>query len=143
MNKICVLLLSAVMLCSGCATIVGEKTQLVQINSQPSGAEFSIKDETGQEITRGNTPQSVMLAKSTGHYFGGKTYQITFTKENFQSVTLPLVAKANGWYIGGNFVFGGLIGWLVVDPFNGGMYTLHPKAANVTLPASKTLSDIK
>ncbi|PHM27669.1 hypothetical protein Xbud_02249 [Xenorhabdus budapestensis] len=69
MNKICALLFFAVMLCSGCATIVGKETQLVQINSQPSGAKFSIKDETGTEIAHGNTPQSVMLAKSDGHYF--------------------------------------------------------------------------
>ncbi|EDP8905487.1 hypothetical protein LV07_002168 [Salmonella enterica subsp. enterica serovar Javiana] len=33
---------------------------------------------------------------------------------------------------------GGLIGWLAVDPFNGGMYTLKPKEANASLiPSTK------
>ncbi len=137
MNKICALLFFAVMLCSGCATIVGEKTQLVRVNSQPAGAEFSIKDEDGKVVAQGKTPQSVMLAKSNGSYFGGKHYQITFAKEHFQPVTLPLISKANGWYVGGNFIFGGLIGWLIVDPFNGGMYTLHPNEADATLPEAK------
>lgn len=48
-------------------------------------------------------------------------------------VRLFIKASANGWYIGGNIVFGGLIGWLAVDPFNGGMYTLKPKETNAIL----------
>lgn len=119
---------------SGCATIVGDKTQLVQVNSNPAGAAFSIKDNTGKVISEGTTPQGVTLEKSDGSYFGKKSYEITFTKDNYQPVTLPIKASANGWYIGGNILVGGLIGWLAVDPFNGGMYTLSPKEANVTLP---------
>ncbi|OAT60926.1 hypothetical protein M993_00400 [Obesumbacterium proteus ATCC 12841] len=79
-----------------------------------------------------------MLAKSDGSYFGKKNYQITFSKADFQPVTLPIKASANGWYIGGNILFGGLIGWLVVDPFNGGMYSLSPKETNAMLaPVAK------
>ncbi|WP_437888345.1 hypothetical protein [Phytobacter sp. V91] len=118
---------------SGCATIVGDDTQLVQVNSTPSGADFQIKDDSGKLVAQGKTPQGVSLLKSDGSYFGKKNYQITFTKDNSQPVTLPIKANANGWYIGGNIVFGGLIGWLLVDPFNGGMYTLKPKEANATL----------
>lgn len=132
MKKIIALVLGVVML-SGCATIVGDDAQVVQINSEPTGAEFQITDETGKLMAQGKTPQSVSLLKSDGSYFGKKSYQITYTKEGFQPVSLPVRATANGWYIGGNFVFGGLIGWLAVDPFNGGMYTLKPKEANATL----------
>ena len=120
---------------SGCATIVGDSTQLVQVNSDPAGAKFQIKDNGGEVVAQGTTPQGVTLAKSDGSYFGKKSYQITFTKDGYSPVTLPLKASANGWYIGGNIVFGGLIGWLAVDPFNGGMYTLHPKSVNPTLSA--------
>ncbi|HDR2792702.1 MULTISPECIES: hypothetical protein [Enterobacter] len=118
---------------TGCATIVGDDTQLVQVNSNPAGAAFEIKDDSGRVVAQGKTPQGVTLAKSDGSYFGKKSYQITFTKEGVQPVTLPIKASANGWYIGGNIVFGGLIGWLAVDPFNGGMYTLKPKEINPTL----------
>ena len=46
---------------------------------------------------------------------------------------MQLAAGANGWYIGGNIIFGGLIGWFIVDPRNGGMYTLSPKALSSSL----------
>lgn len=120
-------------LLTGCASIVGDKTQLVQVNSNPPGVEFKIKDEKGNIVSQGTTPQGVMLEKSDGSYFGKKSYQITFQKADYQPVTLPVTANANGWYIGGNIVFGGLIGWLAVDPFNGGMYTLSPKETNAVL----------
>lgn len=126
MKKLMPLIFSAVFFLTGCATIVGDKTQTVQVNSNPAGADFIIKDESGKTISSGKTPQNVTLEKSDGSYFGKKSYQITFSKENYQPVTLPIKASANGWYIGGNFVFGGIVGWLLVDPFNGGMYTLSP-----------------
>lgn len=126
------LLLGTVTL-SGCATIVGDDTQLVQVNSDPVGAKFAIKDETGAVVAQGTTPQGVTLSKSDGSYFGKKSYQITMTKDGYSPTTSPIKASANGWYIGGNILFGGLIGWLAVDPFNGGMYTLHPKQTNAIL----------
>ncbi|MEM8017554.1 hypothetical protein Q4R00_18140, partial [Morganella morganii] len=77
--------------------------------------------------------QGVTLQKSTGNYFGKKQYEVTLSKEDSKPVTLPLKANANGWYVGGNIIFGGLIGWLIVDPFNGGMYTLHPEKIDANL----------
>ncbi|EOO5014132.1 hypothetical protein HB128_RS26415 [Escherichia coli] len=133
MKKFMLLIFSVSFFLTGCATIVGDKTQTVQVNSNPSGADFIIKDESGKTISSGKTPQNVTLQKSDGSYFGKKSYQITFSKENYQPVTLPIKASANGWYIGGNFVFGGIVGWLLVDPFNGGMYTLSPESLNLGL----------
>lgn len=133
MRKLALIAVASAILLSGCATIVGDETQLVQVNSAPSGAEFKITDETGKVAAQGKTPQGVTLTKSDGSYFGKKSYQITFTKEGYQPTTLPIKANANGWYIGGNIVFGGFIGWLAVDPFNGKMYTLTPKEASVTM----------
>jgi len=126
-------LLAGSILLSGCATIVGDDTQLVQVNSEPTGVQFQIKDETGATVAQGTTPQGVTLAKSDGSYFGKKSYQITMGKDGYSPVTLPIKANANGWYIGGNIVFGGLIGWLAVDPFNGGMYTLKPKQVTAVM----------
>lgn len=132
MKKILGLLAGSILL-SGCATIVGDDTQLVQVNSEPTGVQFQIKDETGATVAQGTTPQGVTLAKSDGSYFGKKSYQITMGKDGYSPVTLPIKANANGWYIGGNIVFGGLIGWLAVDPFNGGMYTLKPKQVTAVM----------
>ena len=126
-NILSFLLVSSVLLLSGCATIVGDDTQVVTVNSDPSGADFEVKDNSGKIVAQGKTPQNIVLAKSDGSYFGKRSYVITFKKDGFKPESLPIKASANGWYIGGNFVFGGLIGWLAVDPFNGGMYTLSPK----------------
>jgi hypothetical protein len=114
----------------GCATIVGDKNQLMPIVSTPEGASILIRDELGHEVFQGTTPTNVTLAKADGSYFGKKSYTVAITKPGFQTQTVQITASANGWYIGGNFIFGGLIGWLIVDPLTGAMYTLAPTAVN-------------
>lgn len=122
---------------SGCATIVGSPTQLMPISSTPSEAAVVIVDEKGAEMFKGTTPTTVTLAKSDGSYWGGKSYKVRISKEGFQDQEIPITSSPNGWYIAGNLVFGGLIGWFIVDPLNGHMYTLSPEAVNGTL-AGKT-----
>ncbi len=118
---------------SGCASIVGDETQLVPISSTPGGALIVITDEKGTEIFKGMTPTTVTLPKSDGTYWGKKSYKIKISKDGFDSQEIPVTASANGWYIGGNIIFGGLIGWFIVDPFNGAMYTLSPDQVSSTL----------
>lgn len=127
--------LSATIL-SGCATIMGEKTQLVPISSTPSDASVLITDEKGIQVFKGLTPTSVTLQKSDGSYWGKKGFTVEITKDGYEKQIIPIAASANGWYIGGNFIFGGLIGWLIVDPLNGGMYTLSPEQITST-PSKK------
>jgi len=124
--------------CAACATIIGHPTQTIPISSVPSDAAVSIVDEAGTEVFRGATPTPVTLQKSTGKYWGKKSYTVTVTKPGFQSQTIPITASATGWYIAGNILVGGLIGWFIVDPFNGNMYTLSPEAVAGTLAASTT-----
>jgi hypothetical protein len=118
---------------SGCATIVGHPTQEIPVASTPSEATITIVDEAGAEVFKGTTPTTVTLAKSTGHYWGKKSYTVTIAKDGFKSQSVPITASPNGWYLGGNLVFGGLIGYFAVDPFNGNMYTLSPEAVSATL----------
>ena len=118
---------------TGCASIVGDSEQSVTINSTPSNAGVIITDETAKQIFAGTTPATVTLKKSDGSYFGGKTYHVEIKKPGYSPRTVELTTSANGWYIGGNILFGGLIGWLIVDPFNGGMYTLSPDEINADL----------
>jgi hypothetical protein len=132
------LMLPVVITLTGCATIVGDKTQTIPIASTPAGAHISIKDEAGAEVFKGETPTTVTLDKHNGHYFGGKSFTVVLSKEGFKDQTIAIDSHPNGWYIGGNLVFGGLIGYLAVDPFNGGMYTLSPDTVAATLEAGKT-----
>ncbi|MGE5470818.1 MAG: hypothetical protein ACM3X0_08490 [Bacteroidota bacterium] len=126
------------MVLGGCATIMGSPTQTVPISSTPSEAKIMVKDEAGVEVFSGQTPTSVTLNKSTGRYFGGKTFTVTISKPGFKTQSIPVVASPNGWYIGGNIIFGGLIGWLIVDPLNGNMYSLSPEAIASSMPGSDT-----
>ena len=113
-------------LLSGCATIVGSETQQVRVDSIPQGASFVIQDESGRAVSEGITPQTVALAKSNGSYFGKKRYQLLLERPGYVPVTVPLKEKANLWYSLGNIPLGGFIGWLIVDPFYGGMYNIEP-----------------
>ncbi|QKJ88311.1 hypothetical protein PMPD1_3391 [Paramixta manurensis] len=112
---------------SGCATIVGSETQRVRIDSFPQGASFVVQDESGRAVTEGVTPKTVELAKSDGSYFGKKRYQVMLERPGYVPVTFPLKESANLWYSLGNIPLGGFIGWLIVDPFYGGMYNIEPE----------------
>ncbi len=123
---------------SGCASIVGSPAQVLPIASTPSEADIVIVDEAGVQVFAGKTPTSVSLNKSTGQYWGGKSFTVTIRKEGYKDQVIPVTSSANGWYVAGNLVFGGLIGWFIVDPLNGGMYTLSPDAVNSTLEGKPT-----
>ena len=120
------LALAAASLLSGCATIVGSETQSVRIDSIPQGATFVVQDETGRAVAEGITPKTVVLDKSNGSYFGKKSYRVMMERPGYVPLTLPLQEKANLWYILGNIPLGGFPGWLLVDPFYGGMYNIEP-----------------
>lgn len=145
MKKLATCLLAcAFVLLTGCATIVGSDSQTMNITSTPDKADIKIVDEAGQQAFAGTTPATVILAKSSGHYFGGKTYTVTVSKDGFASQVIIIEHHANGWYLFGNIMLGGIIGYVVVDPFHGGMYTLSPSAVNASLsPEQKTVFSYK
>lgn len=128
--------ISVLAMMTGCATIVGDKDQAVTINSSPSQANVLITDERSMEVHSGTTPATVQLRKSDGSYFGGKTYTVEISKDGYDSRTMMINSTPNGWYIGGNLLFGGLIGWLIVDPLTGAMYNLTPDTLNTSLGES-------
>src|SRR5690606_25407243 len=104
MNKfVCMFALSASLL-GGCATIAGDKTQLIPISSTPSDATILITDEKGLQVFKGVTPTNVTLQKSDGSYWGKKNYTVEITKEGYEKQIIPISASANGWYIGGNLI---------------------------------------
>lgn len=127
------ILILATLALGACATIVGSPTQTIPIASTPGDAKILITDESGAQVFTGQTPTTVTLNKSSGRYWGGKSFIVTISKPGYKTQTIPIKAGANGWYIAGNFVFGGLIGWFIVDPLNGHMYTLSPETVNASL----------
>jgi hypothetical protein len=116
----------------GCASIVGDTSQNIGISSEPKSASVVITNEDGRSVFEGTTPATVNLDKGDG-YFSGQSYMIRISKKGYESQTIPVTAQPNGWYIAGNFVFGGLIGWFIVDPATGAMWNLTPDEITASL----------
>lgn len=126
------LLMGPLLLLTGCATILGNSTQPVTINSEPPGSTVLITDESGNAIFKGMTPTTVTLEKSTGHYFGAKKYKVQFSQTGYSDKEMTLSESPDGWYFC-NILLGGIIGMLLVDPWNGGMWSLGPNYVNPVL----------
>jgi hypothetical protein len=131
------LALSLTVLGAGCASIVkGGGPQSVSIRSRPPDADVKvIDDKTGDTLSSGKTPLIVPLNRARG-YFSGARYRIVIEKPGFDAREVMVDSSTNGWYIAGNLVFGGLIGWLIVDPATGAMWTLDPEDVAVELHAT-------
>ena len=118
---------------AGCATIMGNSAhETLNVRSAPDQATVVILDESGTKIFEGKTPTSLPLEKKKG-YFSGKKYSVNIRKEGFAEQNVTVDTKVNGWYVAGNLVFGGVIGWLIVDPATGAMWKLDTNEIDVTL----------
>ncbi|MDR0970925.1 MAG: PEGA domain-containing protein [Bacteroidales bacterium] len=126
-----IICLVAIVIFSSCATIVSDSSYPLSINSEPNGATVTIKDRYNIEIFKGITPTQLNLDASCG-FFQKARYIITIEKEGYQTTTIPIGATLDGWYFG-NIFFGGVIGFLIIDPASGAMYKLETKSINQTL----------
>lgn len=115
-------LASASLFLTSCSSIVSKSNWPVSINSTPQGASVKVTNAKGVIVANGVTPTVITLKSSAG-YFKRATYTLEFHKAGYGITKVQLIAKVNGWYAG-NFVFGGLIGLLIVDPSTGAMYKL-------------------
>ncbi|AHW58864.1 hypothetical protein [Draconibacterium orientale] len=125
------LLTGLIIMLSGCASIVSKSSYPFSINSYPSEAKIIITNNNSYEIFSGTTPATIKLRASDG-YFTKAQYQVKFTKEGYETKTVPVYFKLDGWYFG-NIIFGGLIGLLIVDPATGAMYKIDTEFLNETL----------
>lgn len=130
------ILLSSSILFTSCASIVSKSSYPISINSAPSEAQIVIKDKKGIEIFSGQTPATLKLKSGSG-FFGKARYQVTFNKSGYQTKTVPVEFKLNGWYFG-NLLFGGVLGMLIIDPATGAMYKIETEFLNETLIPAKT-----
>jgi hypothetical protein len=120
---------------TGCASIVSKSNYPVTITSNPDGANIKVVNRAGESVFVGQTPATVTLKAGAG-FFKGEDYTVTFEKEGYNPHTAQVERGVDGWYIGGNFLFGGLIGWLIVDPATGAMWTLRNLHADLTSATS-------
>jgi len=110
--------------CPGCASIISKSSYPVNITSDPTGADISVTNSKGNVVYEGTTPAIVQLKAGAG-YFSAQHYNVTFNKRGYETRTAPVNVKLDSWYLFGNIFFGGLVGWLIVDPITGAMYELE------------------
>lgn len=106
-----------------CASIVSKSEYPVTISSDPEGVSIKIVNRAGGTVYKGETPTTVTLSAKAG-FFKGENYTVVFSKEGYASHTAQIERGVDGWYILGNILIGGLIGWFIVDPATGAMWTL-------------------
>lgn len=123
-------LTTLVVVSSGCASIVSESSWPLHVTATPAESEVEIFNEAGQVVHKGRTPFTVSLDSGAG-FFDGETYTLKATAPGYASAQTTIDTNMNGWYFG-NLVFGGLIGFFIVDPATGAMWKL-PKTAHVSL----------
>ena len=122
---------------TGCASIVSETTYPVSVSSTPRSAQLTIKNDH-RTIYSGTTPATVVLDASEG-FFQAAEYTAVIDKEGYGVYRRTINASLDGWYVG-NIVFGGVIGWLIVDPATGAMWKLD---SNVYADLSKKQTSSK
>ncbi|HUW40022.1 MAG TPA: hypothetical protein VMV90_03360 [Rectinemataceae bacterium] len=125
----------------GCATIMTGSSQKVGFQSDPSGATVTVFDSDGQQIADGTTPITIPLKKGAS-YFQAAKYRVVFELPGRQKKEIWLSGSLEGgWYIAGNLLIGGIIGWLIVDPLSGAMWNLTPSNVNERLDPSVSAID--
>ena len=115
---------------TGCASIVSHSNWPVSVTATPADAEVEITSESGAVVHKAKAPFTVTLRSGKG-YFDGEKYTLKGTAPGYTGGTIILDTTVNGWYWG-NLIFGGLLGFFVVDPLSGAMYRL-PETIHVAL----------
>ncbi|MDD5677054.1 MAG: PEGA domain-containing protein [Kiritimatiellae bacterium] len=122
---------------AGCASIILGTTQKVPVNSNPTGAKVTVYDSKNMAIGGGTTPCSLSLSRGSG-FFSSAKYRIVIEKPGYEKREVKISGSVNGWYIAGNLVFGGLIGWLILDPATGAMWSLSPDDVKASLSTASS-----
>lgn len=114
------------MLLTGCGSIINGSTQNMTVSATPSTADIKLLSSNGAIITQSKGSLYYNLKRSDG-FFSGANYNLVVSSTGYKKQIIPLTSSASGWYLAGNIVLGGFIGWLIVDPATGGMWSIEAK----------------
>jgi hypothetical protein len=135
-NAFVYVLLVAILVLSGCATITRGTKEVLVIDSDPVGA-----DVTTSIGLVGKTPATFKVSRKGG-------FTVTIQKQGYEPVTVQVssqVAGAGAAGMAGNIILGGLIG-AAIDAGSGAMKQLKPNPIQVKLVptnATKVETDTK
>jgi len=139
--KMMLILLAMVML-SGCASIVAGSHRDINIKSTPPDATVSIQErESKQIVHKGQTPLIVPLS-TRGGYFKSKQYDVTISKDGYDTKTVNIDSFLSGWYAGNLILWPvAVLGGLLVDPLTGAMWSLTPKNIDAVLETPEQVNE--
>jgi len=115
----------------GCASILHGATRKISVKSAPADATVTVFAENQQQIAQAQTPAILKLRAGAG-YFQGASYRLVIAKPGFHTTEVFIEPTLNPWYFA-NFLFGGMVGMLAIDPLTGSMWRLSPEDVKVTL----------
>jgi hypothetical protein len=116
---------------SGCATIMNRGPREIPIASQPAGAKVSIYNRANQLVMTETTPFLAQLTPKH-RFFVGQRYRVVFEMAGYEPTEVTLKPRIGAWYFC-NFVLGGVVGFLIVDPATGAMFRLLPEEVDQVL----------
>ena len=124
-------------LLSSCATVMRENSQSIPIKVNVDKVDIKLVDKNGQTVFEGQTPTTVNLKTSLNGYFNPQKYTVIASKDGYKTHTSVLDWHVSGWYYVGNLVFGGILGYLIIDPITGDMYYLDEEVNLNMTPINK------
>lgn len=121
----------------GCASIIVGRTQVVRFTCDPQEARYELVSKKGEVVHRGTTPETVTLKRGRG-FFLGADLTMNAWKEGYERAEKPIHMYVNLPYAVGNLIFGGAIGYLILDPITGAMFSFPEKVhVNLTKTGSQ------
>jgi hypothetical protein len=123
----------AVLLLTGCASVVCGPKQDIAIDSRPRGAQVQVFGASCEEIFSGTTPCTATLDRRPGDSKTG-CYVVLIKKDGYAPVQVPLAGHVNSAYYLNPLSAG--IGF-IVDPLTHSMWTLAPETADGDLVSDK------
>ena len=127
-SKIVFCILSVSML-SGCATLFAPSKWPLKIDTKPEGAWVKVINRNGDVKFEGTTPATVFLPAGR-FYFKKETYTVKLVMAGAEDKSIPVGSVINTYYWL-NFLWGGLIGFVLIDPASGAMYQLDRESIEV------------
>ena len=100
------IILIYIVLLSGCASIMNDKVQSVEVVSQKGPTKFEVFNKEGIKVTEGVTPKNILLDKAGTGAFDPQEYKI---KSDTNEVKLK--PKVSNWVYGNSvFLFFAFVG---------------------------------
>lgn len=114
-----------------------ENTQVVPIRANVDKVYVKVMNRSGQSVLEGYTPLTASLKTAQSGYFSPERYTVEAVKEGYYPARTIIDWRISKWYALGNLGFGGLIGYLIIDPITGDMYYLDEEVNLNMTPIEK------